>query len=355
MKVLLYSELHPVWMVSLARGLSKYVQVILVVPNDKLTSDQIKYMPEKVILESFPLSRASSFINLLNFKYFYEIVKKHNPDIIHFNEDPNPFLNILSKYFLKIKKCVTIHDVNIGHGQTTPFHKLNRELTLSHIEKIVVLGKNTKSLLKRRDLSDKRIYQIYHGNMNYYTNFIDKECIQDKNTVIFFGRLLKYKGLKYLLKAEPIISSQVPNFKIIIVVHGEPFDNYNKYVSNRDNLEIIEKYVSDNELYKFFLRSKITILPYIEASQSGPMLMSFAFSIPVISSNVGNLPQYVNQSKAGLLVNSKNPEELAKAIISILNNNKIRKRMSFRAKEYSDNYLSWKRIAKDLLKIYNIK
>ena len=86
--------------------------------------------------------------------------------------------------------------------------------------------------------------------------------------------------MKYLLKAVPLICEKIPDFRLILAVHGDPFSKYKKYLPNSymKHLEIIEDYIPDTEVGRLFSRAAAVVLPYISASQSGVVPLSYSFA-----------------------------------------------------------------------------
>ena len=65
-------------------------------------------------------------------------------------------------------------------------------------------------------------------------------------TVLFFGRIWEYKGLEYLIRAEPLITAEVPNVKIVIAGEGEDFDRYRRLMVHPERFVVYNEYVSDD-------------------------------------------------------------------------------------------------------------
>ena len=95
----------------------------------------------------------------------------------------------------------------------------------------------------------------------------------------------------------------------------------------------------------FFDEASVVVLPYIEASQSGVVAISFAFGKPVVVTNVGSLPEVVDHGNTGLVVSPKSITELAKAIIKLLSDGDLREKMGQKAYKFSETELSWDKIA----------
>lgn len=137
--------------------------------------------------------------------------------------------------------------------------------------------------------------------------------------LLFFGFVREYKGLNYLLVALLIVREQIPDISLWIV--GD-FDNQKEQYLNiiaqnnlQRNIRLVEGYVPDCEVEKFFAASDLVVLPYISATQSGIVQIAYGFEKPVVVTEVGGLPDVVEDGKTGYVVPSKNAEAIADAII----------------------------------------
>lgn len=81
-----------------------------------------------------------------------------------------------------------------------------------------------------------------------------------------------------------------------------------------DCVEMIDDYIPDYEMEKFFAASDLVVLPYEPATQSGIVQIAYRFNKPVIVTNEGGLPDVVEDGKAGYVVEPENGKALAEAI-----------------------------------------
>src|SRR4030043_34075 len=175
-----------------------------------------------------------------------------------------------------------------------------------------------------------------------------------EKTVLFFGRISRYKGLDILIKAEPLITQQIPDAKIVIAGSGQDFGRYESLITNRSRFEIQNRFISHREVPKFFRRTAVVVLPYVEASQSAVVPIAYMFGKPVVVTNVGSIPEVVDEGKTGFVVPPNSPEDLSRAIIRILENHGLRKTMSANALAKASADLSWNTIAQETAKIYSL-
>ena len=113
---------------------------------------------------------------------------------------------------------------------------------------------------------------------------------------------------------------------------------------NKENFIVHNYRISYQEGAELFQRSSVIVLPYIEGSQSGVIPTAYSFKKPVVVTDVGSIPEIVDDGVTGLIVPARNSDELAKAIIKILNDNTLRKNMGERAYIKLKTDLSWDNI-----------
>ena len=86
----------------------------------------------------------------------------------------------------------------------------------------------------------------------------------------------------------------------------------------KNNIHVYDGYIADRDVGKFFSACDLVILPYKSATQSGIAQIAFGFNKPVIATTVGGLPDVVVDGKTGYLVEPCNPQSLADAVITFL-------------------------------------
>ena len=89
-----------------------------------------------------------------------------------------------------------------------------------------------------------------------------------------------------------------------------------------DNIDIVDGYIPDSGIEKYFAASDLIVLPYESATQSGIVQIAYGFEKPVIATNVGGLPEVIADGKTGYIVEPKNPKALAEAVIRFFDENK---------------------------------
>jgi len=234
----------------------------------------------------------------------------------------------LVKKFTRAKILFVCHNV-VEHESNT----VNKICTRFVLKKgdyfIVHSGEDVDNLKKVKP--DANVKQSFHPTYEiFHSRFITKEEARKKlnieeNTILFFGFVRAYKGLNYLIDAMPTIIKHV-NVTLLIV--GEFWDGEEKYLNQIKNLgigrniKIINKYVPNEEVSLYFAASDLVVLPYVSATGSGIVQVAFGCNKPVVTTNVGCLPEVICNNKTGYLVNPRDSHAIANALCTFYKENK---------------------------------
>ncbi|HCI79330.1 MAG TPA: glycosyltransferase [Ktedonobacter sp.] len=158
--------------------------------------------------------------------------------------------------------------------------------------------------------------------------------------LLFFGLIRPYKGLEDLIRAFNALSeSEIDNYWLTIV--GETWEgwtvpatliNESRY---RDRITFVNRYVSDEEVARFFAEADALVLPYHRVSASGPLHIAMSWGLPIVVTRVGGLGEAVESYEGAVLI----PPEDAIAL-----QNGLRQVAKLRGKRYGNPH-SWEHTA----------
>jgi alpha-maltose-1-phosphate synthase len=306
-----------------------------------------KIFNEGVTLKKIPsIGRHGYRIDLIT-KYISAL----KPDFIHITVI-HPLMIPILHFLKKISPlAVTVHDVTLHSDQNNFILNLTTNFISNLADLNFVHGEKLKLELVKRGILKSKITSIPHGDYSFFKCIQSRKVYEQKNTILFFGRILKYKGIEYLIQAEPLISSKLPDLKIIIAGDGD-FSPYRKMIVNKNNFEIINEYIQDELVSELFQRASVVVLPYIEASQSGVVPVAYAFKKPVIVTDVGSLSECVINGITGFVIPPNNYEFLADSILKILMDNGLRSSMGNAGYTFMKDNMSWVNIAQKTIEEY---
>lgn len=139
-----------------------------------------------------------------------------------------------------------------------------------------------------------------------------------KDVILYFGFIREYKGLKILLRS---MQAVLEKNDVDLLVVGEFWHDKNIYLEEIDilgigkNVIIVDKYIPNEEVGLYFSAADVVVLPYISASQSGIIQIAYGFNRPVITTDVGGLPDVVEDGVTGFIVPARNSKALSDSII----------------------------------------
>lgn len=281
----------------------------------------------------------------------YFFLKKNKIDIVYTTMGHvwTPFLAILLKT-VKIKHIFTVHDAKVHLGdKTMPFFL--KKIIYKNAYKLVFLSEYVKNEFNKKfPINSNRIILSKHGILRYRNISTEPKKFNEVPyfRLVFFGRILKYKGLQYLLKAQLELEKRYNDVYLEIYGSGD-ISEYEQYLKKIKNIKLENRWIKDNEIYQIFSKPCINIVPYIEASQSGVIPVALSFGIPSIATNVGGLPEQLEDKINGLIVDIEDLEtDLFKKIEYLYKNRHICDEFSKQCIHYVETKLSWKKIVRDL-------
>ena len=139
----------------------------------------------------------------------------------------------------------------------------------------------------------------------------------DENVLLFFGLIRKYKGLQFLIDAMDMLPDALD---CRLVIAGEFYDDKAPYLSSiaqsglEDRVTVVDEYIPNEQVAMYFQAANVVVLPYVSATQSGIVQIAFGLGVPVITTNVGGLPEAVDHGATGFIVDAESAEALADAI-----------------------------------------
>lgn len=283
-------------------------------------------------------------------------VRRVRPHVIHLHDGADYRLFLALMGLREFPWVVTIHDATPHLGEEDFYAGWEGRLQQwirRNASGIIVHGEEQRQILVRNGrLEAGKIEVVPHGAYDFYRRWLQPGIVEERSSVLFFGRIRRYKGLDLFIQAEPLITAQVPDAKFVIAGSGDSLEPYRRMMVHPQRFTVYNYRIPYDEVAELFQKASVVALPYREASQSGVLALAYAFGKPVVATQVGSIPEMVEDGETGLLVNPDDPRALAEAIVRLLGDDSLRARMGRRARERAESDLSWNRLAKKVLKIY---
>jgi len=373
----------PHYTAELANALSERARVTVLKPQNT-TADSM-FAAEVELREVFTDSNLS-FVNiaelnispkevLSSFYSFKNIsdISDINPDVVHFSDN----------LFPPTKAFAAFNDIDDSYRTAVTFHELydgplsgaesNSSIYQSPSVALGVLGRkflnfmtpsispdtyivhtdNHKEHLLERGIPAQKVSVIPHGAYDIFDP-PEKSVPEEDNTLLCFGKIVPSKAIDTVVEAVSIVQDEIPEVKLIIAGEGDIPDRAKAIINdNPENFEVRNEFIPNEEVGEYFARSQAVLIPHrSQGGHSGTLTVAFNFKKPVISTNVGEFPEIVENNGCGITCDPESSVEFAEAIIEILTNNDLRYSMA-QSSEKMNQKLSWSNIADRHLSTYS--
>lgn len=254
----------------------------------------------------------------------FQYIRKIKPDVFHLEALQIRSVGLIPSLFLVKKLLIAVHDPVPHTGESS--WKINLTRFLFYHFPV------DKGYFLYSDFARQQ-FEIHHKNIkspryvlqlnpySYYTNYLKTKDRQRKH-ILFFGRLSPYKGIDVLLKAVTHVFKKFPNE--LLVIAGKSFNGYEPdreaAEKNKDNIKILNRYITNEELVSLISEAKFIVCPYKDATQSGVLMTANAIHTPVIATRVGAFPEHIENNVTGMLIPVNDPDKLAEKMIAALEN-----------------------------------
>jgi glycosyltransferase involved in cell wall biosynthesis len=269
------------------------------------------------------------FAALRNLK---RLLRDWKPDVFHVQESADMLLAWTWLRALRARPTrfvVTVHDPEPHKGDEHRLWWLRQRYihAVRHrADKVVALAEyNRERLLALHpEISPERIAVVQHPAMEFYRAYVPAEAQQVRGSVLFFGRMVAYKGLGTLAEAWKLVRDRVPYATLTIAGRGPDLAVHGPRLEQDPRVRVLDTYLSNEEVARLFTAASAVALPYSEATQSGVLATALAFGRASVVTNVGGLPEMVEDGVSALVVPPRDPEALADALTWVLTEDTLR-------------------------------
>jgi len=298
----------------------------------------------------------------------YRTINYFRPDIVHaLWAFPQGFLCALLKKFMDFPSVLSI----FGGEEYLAMRY--------HLSKLIAFAANSADAVTVNSLATKIAAETCGADVSkFHIIFwgVDAERFNPKSDgskvrelhkigesplIFTMGRMVERKGFRYLIEAMPKILEEFPNTKLILGSGGPLKQDLEKRVQKLEleDSVIFAGQIPSELLPNYYAACDVFCLPSIvdskgetEGGQGLVTKEAMATGKPVVSTNVGGIPDLVIDGKTGILVEQKNPIALAGAIVKLLKDDVLRKKIAQNSYKLITSKVSWDAIVDKHLGIY---
>ncbi|RJR26538.1 MAG: glycosyltransferase family 4 protein [Desulfobacteraceae bacterium] len=302
---------------------------------------------------------------LLAYLHLKKSVKLIQPDIIHAHWIfPQGFLSSLLKRPNDIPYLLTVHGGDIFGLQGSVWKVIKRR-ALSGAAGVTVVSKAIKKeildtiepSLEIKVLSMGVDSTLFHPDQRDHS--IKEQYNISGPFLLFVGRLVEKKGVRYLLEAMPRVLREFPDTKLMIIGEGPLGSPLKRFAANLNILKhvIFTGAMSHRELPKYFATADVFICPSVtvkgkDAEGLGMVVLEAIFSgcMPIVSSYPA-MVDLIKDRQTGILTREKAPEDLADKIIEMLKDTTRRKEIAIQGRKTLRTQFEWEVISNNYIEL----
>jgi phosphatidyl-myo-inositol alpha-mannosyltransferase len=189
---------------------------------------------------------------------------------------------------------------------------------------------------------------VFHPDTPPLSEFAD-----GKLNILYLGRIEKRKGLKYLLRAIPMIREHFPNTRFLIGGDGPLRVGFERLVAQAGWQDVVFLgRVSAERLPALFASADVFCAPNIGGESQGIVLLeAMASGRPVVASDIPGFRSVIRHQQDGLLTPPTRSEELAWAVCHLLSDDAERARLAHAGRQRAEAF-SWEHVATEVLGYY---
>lgn len=222
--------------------------------------------------------------------------------------------------------------------------------TFAKAEKVIVLSESWKEFFKT--IVDENKIIVMYNSVNV-PNEQNKNNLNTIPTGLFLGRIGERKGAYDLIDVVKKLTNEGIKLKILMAGDGE-IDKAKEVVKKdnlEDNIEILG-WIDNDKRREYLKTSDFYILPSYDEGMPMSVLEAMSYSLPVITTDVGGIPEMIQNEENGILVKPGDNEAIEKAIKKILENDNLRGKVSENAYKTILNKFNFEKYEEGLENLY---
>lgn len=248
-------------------------------------------------------------------------IKSFKPDVIYMEYLHDPYIYLLATICLpKARIIAAIHDVK-PHSNFS-----NR--TIDFVSKCVL---NSFSYYQFFSKFQTNLFLSSHKKTVFTIPLALKDSGKATNQrpstesgckFLFFGGIFSYKQLDLLIQScEELYQTGYTHFSLTIAGNGSFWEHCKTLIKHPEIFNCQIHFIPNNEIPNLMNSHHFLILPYKDATQSGPLMNAYQYHLPVVVSNIQGLTEYVTNNKTGFVIEENTQQSLVRTLIKCIDLN----------------------------------
>jgi glycosyltransferase involved in cell wall biosynthesis len=230
-----------------------------------------------------------------------------------------PFIRVLQRRGLKV--IYVAHDAEPHPGDyAATWQRVTQDLLIKGADRVVTLSSNVLRRLTERIPSSSGKMSMIPLEAVYPTKrslLPDRQSADEPVRLLFYGRLLPYKGLDLLAQALNPLKND-PRWRLTLAGSGPLEPEMRRAFARWPQVDLELGWISNDQTAELFSRHHLLLCPYKEASQSGVIAEALSWAMPSLVMPAGALPEQIGHGAAGIIARTGDAEGFRNALVSVL-------------------------------------
>ena len=244
---------------------------------------------------------------------------------------------------MRIPYLLAVHDAVRHPGESGPLRDWLLRRDIAAADGVLTLTENVRNaVVGKYQFPLSRTWVAPHGVFTYGAcGGKPRSAPQGRPLrLLFFGRILPYKGLELLLEA--VRRLQETNYPVELEIWGAgDLSPYKAQLHGLHSVRLENRWIQEGEIEGILAQTDLCVLPYREASQSGVVPTAFASGMPVLVTPLPGLLEQVKHGQNALVAAGFTAEALAEQIRTFSIDRDLYHRLSIGAIKTAQTETSW--------------
>jgi glycosyltransferase involved in cell wall biosynthesis len=299
-------------------------------------------------------------VSPLIFRHCHRYILDGRFDVVHGLDIYSTMAQMVIRFAHKYRiPCVITCHTAMG-SPFSIFLQRSLGLTPSKADRLIAVSRASARFSRSLGFPEKRITVVQHGvDLSCFNGEIDAFAMRqelgigDEPLVVTAVRLIKRKSPDLLISAFARVLKVVPDAKLVIAGSGREEDNLSRQINSLDitNSVFMVGRLTKEKVAKLMAAADVFVLPSKMESFGLSLLEASAAGVPVVCSNAGGVPEIFQDGFNALLYPPGDDNAMAKAIICLIQDKELAKKISANAVETASKF-TWEMTAERTLQVY---
>lgn len=287
------------------------------------------------------------------FSFFGKCVFKRPPLVyVHFGSNASLYRETVFAFLAKLLKKRVVGHFHAGDIENYyPFqNKTGQKIIragLSLCDRLIAVSDESARQL-REIVPKTKISVIPNAIDTSAFNFKSDKKSPEFVRILFVGAIGKLKGERDLIRALAILRDKKLNLKVSFLGYGaESLQGFCDELQVSPFIEFLGA-VSLEERFEFFEKADFFVLPTYAEAMPMSVIEAMAAGLPVISTNVGGIPELISDESEGFLFDCGDVSALAEKILLLAENKNLREEIGKKAREKARKNFDFEQYTKKL-------